>query len=154
MHIPTKNAHSFLDFAADTLNDESIPWAICMHLLASNLLASLLLTQALLGWCWHCTDDCHRPSDSVIAEQCAACLHGGIDGDEHTCEWQCQGSCVFVKADRTHIDDVASVLPTITLEATLDLPQCPSAALTWLASEDRGGSLPVRLHLLHQLLLI
>src|SRR6476659_8496420 len=79
-----------------------------MQATLTNLLAVLLLVQALTGWCDSCCHD-NPHSDSVCGK--SGCTIRD-EGDSHFCnqshsehcnDKHCQGICTYVPGTKTHI---------------------------------------------------
>jgi hypothetical protein len=141
-----------------------------MHGFLSNLTAALLATHTVLGCCWHhahaCTPDCDnvlltfrvrnvQPLDCGDAH-CADAHHDGCStSHEHHGRHTCQGStCVFVgttKAGPTN-STFRAVLP-IVASVALDSPTS-DAPLPWPLPAIEALLPPLRLHLLHHVLLL
>jgi hypothetical protein len=138
----------------------------CMRALLSNLTAVLLVIHAMIGCChhhWHSDAECAAAA-TISAAPCQCCdpCCGSNDESEqpsHPCDGklECQGVCNYVPTEKTQIDaspadaafDFAAAIPTL-LGGHL-----AAATLSW----DRAHTLndsppPLRLHLLHQILLI
>ena len=137
-----------------------------MRALQSNLTAILLVIHAMIGCChhhWHCDAEC-AAAVTLCAAPCQCCDQCGGSHDEseqpsQPCngELQCQGVCSYLPTQKTVIDasdvdsglDFAAIIPTH-LDGHL-----AAAALPWgFAHTVNDSPPPLRLHLLHQILLI
>jgi hypothetical protein len=129
----------------------------------SSLVSASLLIHALLGCCWH---HAHAglllgSGQTVAVESSGCCNHGPAPSEDRTpgpCNdnSRCEGICTYLPAPKSQVgmpqflapSDLASILP-IASDAPLS---------TTLAVERFGDSCrfepPLRLHLLHQHLLI
>ncbi len=135
-----------------------------MHAVLSHSMAALLFIHALLGCCWH---HAHRsaPSESTPAQTSkpVACCHHQDEGESEQqpqapCDGrlECQGICTYLPPQKTQIDFAQVLLP---FDHVAVLPAAGSDCLAPTASwEFNCGPLdlkpPLRLHLLHQILLI
>jgi hypothetical protein len=143
-----------------------------MHAFLSNLTAVLLVIHAMIGCChhhWHCDDEC-AAAVTLCAAPCPCCApytccepccgsHDESEQPSQPCngELQCQGVCSYLPTQKTVIDasdvdsglDFAAIIPTH-LDGHL-----AAAALPWgFAHTVNDSPPPLRLHLLHQILLI
>ena len=139
-----------------------------MHALISNLTAVLLIIHAMIGCChhhWHCDEECAAAAAiTLCAAPCQCCdqccgSHDESEQPSQPCngELECQGICTYLPTQKTVIDaspavaafDFAAVIPTL-LDGRL-----AAAALSWDRTHTHNDSPPaLRLHLLHQILLI
>lgn len=124
-----------------------------------NLMTSLLLFQAVSGWC------CHHPCQKL--EECSADIHGDcchragesipeIPADT-PCECDdCLGFCTYVAERPAELETSELISTVITLAAFLDCHQDVERTPTDGQYRSRGfaPAPPLRLHLLHQLLLV
>jgi hypothetical protein len=151
-----------------------------MHAIISSFVAAILSIHALLGCCWHhargcevCETTIRGVASSEVSPETSCCHHvtghrpqpddacGGGHRPSHSgpckCRIDCCGSCAFLPAPRAleiaqvsgHGDDcLVACLPAI-----MAGPSTPS--LFWrLVSGPTPMEPPLRLHLLHQILLI
>lgn len=137
-----------------------------MQSLLCNLTASLLLIQAVTGWCWHAPDGCAKCHDcSTHAFTSTSCCQDRHckPSEQHEipldpCDGQseCQGLCTYVALHETRLDTAQLALscdfaPIFLVGANHQL----TLAVAWerachlVASEP-----PLRLHLLHQILVV
>lgn len=156
-----KFSRSRLDEADDKSN------TVYMHASLSNLTSILLIIHAMMGCChrhWHYSDECVAESHSICAVAnlcCEACCRSHTPGDQPSepCNGarECQGICSYLPTQRTVIDaptcdescDFVAVNPTI-----LNGPMA-NAAFDWERANTANESPPpLRLHLLHQIILI
>jgi hypothetical protein len=137
-----------------------------MQAVFSNLMAGLLLIQALTGWCDRsphaCASRCPDATDLVQAED-GCCRHDacpvGEDrspADSCPSKGECHGICTYVPSQETRIDTSQVVLPDsfmAVMSATLDAEIASSLLLDALWHSAISEP-PIRLHLLHQIILI
>ena len=132
-----------------------------MHAFVSILMAGSLLAHAALGCCGHVEHTCGRGEVSaaaLVASDC--CDHEPacpLDRDDPCkCRPECHGVCLFLPGPTTQFD--APSAGGSSDAATVFAPAAASpiaAALRWERLCQRFKSeRPLRLHLLHQLLLI
>lgn len=138
-----------------------------MHAVFSNLMASALFIHAVLGCCWHHAHVCVRcdgTSDGVSQPvACCKCRQG--EGENRPgqqpdgpckCRLECRGVCTFLPVQKMRIEssqlvvpfDFASILPALASS------QAASARWAKLVGDPAELEAPLRLHLLHQILLI
>ena len=134
-----------------------------MRAIFSSLVAASLLIHAAVGCCRH-----HADLDACVGDQAAdyAC---DVDADHHhDCDEQhgqpadqpcgghhCHGLCNYLPVQKSQLDDLKVKLP---LDFVALLPAACDVQVVALhhaecLSESVAGP-PVRLHLLHQILLI
>jgi hypothetical protein len=120
----------------------------------ASLMAILLAAHAAFGCCWH---HAHARESVAAAPGCCSHHHDSDDHSQPPCnsQDQCEGTCQYVAPEKVRLDDAKSLIwmeleaPTVTFadrhiqNATRDGGYCPIDFLP-----------PLRLHLLHQLLLI
>ncbi len=136
-----------------------------MYGLLSNLTACLLLAHALLGCCWHHSHDCSGCDSTSTAESPPehCCKHHQQARDEGAkpaapcnCKVECHGVCTYLPPQKTQLDCPDIALPfdfAILIPAMADAQV--ASAIPWeRASDSGGGKFSLRLHLLHQVLLI
>ena len=128
--------------------------------------AGMLLIQALTGWCWHCPCACApaQQSAAVVSDDgCCCCERENFDTPVHPgptapdkARLQCHGICVYVSPDQATIDGPHLVracdvpVPAATWGLQLD-----GVGLAWaIAHEPLKSGPPLRLHLLHEIILI
>lgn len=142
------------------------------------LTAVVLCMHALLGCCWHhahaCTLSHASPVAPAVKESVeaahrehahATCSHdhplsgpisNGAPGEDSDHRHECQGDrCVFVRIEATRIPPLASLCAAPEFG---QLP-CQQAVVgnsdgSWAAADGSLAAAPVRLHLLHEVLLI
>ena len=127
-----------------------------MQAFVSSLTAALLFIHTVFGCCWHHAHDC----TAAVAGPEACCCHDHDDGDskqhEQPCQdgADCEGACAYVLSQKVKVEapkwitiEYLAVLPTLA-DGQLE------AATSWrvLSSLPNVGP-PLRLHLLHQVLL-
>ena len=151
-----------LDQSADEDNDILGWYRSYMHAILSNLMAVTLLVHALQGCCWqyaHGCVQCVKP----VSKATACCKHHHAKCQQKQapcvpckCKLQCQGVCTYLPQQKTQFDrpqpaiqhDFAVVIPV--------LAGCKVVSESVSGRNHAAGplKLPVRLHLLHQILLI
>lgn len=133
-----------------------------MHAILSSLMAALLFVYAAFGCCWH-----HAPSTRCYeglaqASQPVKCCKHHHDSDnklpQNPCKshGECQGVCTYIVPQKVQIDS-AHVLAPLDLVASVSVltdAQIAPAARWELARFQVDLEPPLRLHLLHQSLLI
>lgn len=131
-----------------------------MQAVLSHLLASLLLIQALTGWCWHCPHDTCSDQVAEAKNSSTCCCHESRQHDDSTipeqCPRECQGFCVYVSSVDTQVDllqlDISFHCQVQVIDSLLAASPAPVA---WDRIVDSVDSRPpLRLHLLNQSLLI
>jgi hypothetical protein len=138
-----------------------------MRVIVSNLTVTMLLVHALVGCCRHHEHDCVRHDSAtecvpVIAGCCDHCqsdCHGQSDtprGPEK-CGCECLGVCTYLPPQKTLIDAPHLIISLDFLPVDPPLAEnCPASASSLL--EQTGScscpGLPLRLHLLHQIILV
>ena len=130
----------------------------------TSAIAALLFIHTACGCCWynaHKNAACGHPHLPGLAGTCCQHDNRATDGDESSdgpcrCRLECQGVCTYLPPQKAQIDPPHLSIP-------FDLPAPPSASAdAHFASAWRGefasGPIeprpPLRLHLLHQILLI
>lgn len=138
-----------------------------MQAVLSNLMAALLLVQVFTGWCDRSFSDgrqaactgCHQ-HNSNSNEGCH-CAQRNVDQRGNSpcgpCNnRECHGVCTYVPAQQTHYDTAptasqigaAAIIPyTVRL-------RCGSQQFDTCLGNPADSEPPLRLHLLHQILLI
>jgi hypothetical protein len=143
-----------------------------MRLLVSGLMAVLLLANAVFGCCRHSMLACglpdrvsNKPGASSTPESADACCchHGQDEQDEQSerhapceCSLDCYGACTFLPTEKseTELADAVAPLDLVPLIDRLLTAGYDGDAGPNAASPSTGYSPPVRLHLLHQSLLV
>ena len=151
-----------IDLPARERNDNLGLFKETVQVLISNLMTGLLLIQAFTGWCWQCPRDegpVSRASGALLVSDACNDDHCGNHSDEKCppgpckCPPKCDGVCTYVSAEKTQIDGPQLVLPFEIV--TLDSAASPLAADPWGCTRDSvRAEPPLRLHLLHQIILI
>jgi hypothetical protein len=133
-----------------------------MHAILASLMAAVVSIQALLGCCWHHARLCAQCEPAVKTVQPKACCHRhqAKATDEPgqpkpcNCRIECEGLCTYLPPQKTHID-VAPLPVAFDCVAILPARAESHPAPAW---EPSGGPAPagppLRLHLMHQILLI
>jgi hypothetical protein len=136
-----------------------------MQAVFSNLLAGLLLIQALTGWCDRSPHTCVScgpvAADLVQTDDCCrhdACPVGETESPIDSCpsKSECHGICIYMPSQETRLDTTQVALPVsfmAAMPATADAEIVASLSLDTL-SHSAIAEPPVRLHLLHQIILI
>lgn len=134
-----------------------------MRLVISNLLAIVLLFQALTGvCCYHvcnCGQDALESKPAVESSHCChSHCHDGQESDHQQApsnHQHCLGFCTYVAPPKVQVD--CPLLPSLSASSEL------CAVLTQMAGSCTGhyeliaypvAEPPLRLHLLHQIILI
>ena len=136
-----------------------------MHALFSNLMAAWLLTLAVSGWCCHRPFGCEgvqRNAASVTHTigSCCKCCNSQTSAASTApcnCRWgECQGVCTYLPPQRTQVDTQHVLLPFDFAAIISALGDAQVAvALSWERAYHPIRFEPsLRLHLLHQILLI
>ena len=128
----------------------------------SSLVSASLLIHAVLGCCWHHAHAGELLSSESVAGEPRDCCHHGAAPAEHPSPSpcndgpHCEGICTYLPAPKSLIDmsqflalsDFAAILSVAS-----DLPLSAMPAVERFV-DPRGFKPPLRLHLLHQHLLI
>ena len=154
-----------LDRLADEDNDTLGGFVRVMHAFLSNLMAAALLAHALLGCCWHHAHKCVQCDETTqsVSHSAACCKHDHGPSQQKQqqptpckCKLECAGVCTYLPTQKTQLEqpqsaalfDFAAIVPVLAGVGT------PSE-FTWQRTLDSAGAdLPLRLHLMHQILLI
>jgi hypothetical protein len=131
--------------------------------LMANFTAGLLFLHALLGCCWLHWHQC----DTCPAELCQLAAYDGFcphhqaagpqsdnADDPCQCRLECPGDCVYLPPERAqlHTSALTNFVALCSRSTTLDDNRVARAAYS---TDGRGDPFaPLRLHLLHQILLI
>ena len=136
-----------------------------MHAVLYSSMAALLGIHAFFGCCWHHAHRCEQcpPSATQVAQQPKCCHHHqGTDEKQNgkktpcKCFLECYGVCAFLPSQKVQLDSPELIVP---LDSVAVLPAFSDmqllAASPWEVSRGPTAvSPPLRLHLLHQILLI
>lgn len=136
-----------------------------MRAVSSSLMVGLLIIQAVSGWCWHPARNCTGLESSVApVAWTIRCCDGDCEGarerepsqDPCKCRLECSGVCTFVPPEKTQIDAPQLVVgfDHLAVSPALTDSQAVSAFWTEVARGRSELEPPLRLHLLHQILLI
>lgn len=134
-----------------------------MHAILSHLLASILLVQALFGWCGrppykevNCDTSAGTFSTKSCCNQCGTNAQGEHPVGPCKCEFECQGVCTYVRPEKTLVDSSQWSLLALFLEVDPALAGSHSAfgSIGVRACHPLDSKPPLRLHLVHQVLLI
>jgi hypothetical protein len=136
-----------------------------MRAAVSSFTAALLIVHAMIGCChhhWHQVDECAAAARS--APCCACCCPrvatpGESQAPTEPCngERECQGVCTYLPTSRLQLDIATDHLgwDVAAMTSTLTHSTCDDTAALWTHWQIRDDSPPpLRLHLLHQILLI
>lgn len=137
-----------------------------MRSIISLLTAATLLIEGTAGWC------CHPPGHDEIcgralsdAPQSGACCEyhqratdEGTEVPVGPCQGkpECHGICVFMPPQKSHLDGTQAVcqIDHAAMLPTLAMAQLAAASFGSASRDPLDAESPVRLHLLHRLLLI
>jgi len=132
-----------------------------MRPVISTLLALLLAVHAAFGLCWRCAEV--EAVDSTTVSCCCGCHTAPESADNRAvslvcakaCQFECSGTCRFLKPERTSIEQPAA------MQWIANITDAPQTTLSRSSVDSfqngvpgSGGSPSLRLHLLHGLLLI
>jgi hypothetical protein len=134
-----------------------------MRTIFSSLVAASLLIHAAFGCCQHdahrdvCVDDheAERVCDADGNHHHDCVEHHGQPADQPCGGHHCQGQCNYLPVQKSQPDDLKVKLPldfVAVLPAGCDVRVVALHHAEWLSESVAGP--PVRLHLLHQILLI
>lgn len=131
-----------------------------MQAFVANLTAAVLFIHSVFGCCWHHSHACDRITAVAMSQSTKCCHHRHDESDSKQqekpgkCEVDCEGTCTYVVPEKVTIEapqwvaiDLLAVLPSLS-ERQIE------AATSWealLAQSDLAP--PLRIHLLHQVLL-
>jgi hypothetical protein len=152
---------SLVDGGIDEWNDTLGWFTSAMHAILSSLTAVLLLVHAAFGCCWHHAHRCTEHGNVLAAaEPAGCCQHHGHEGSKPEprpcdCKLECGGSCVYLLPQKIRIEAPRSVVSLDLVAAALVLAeaQIVSAGESDVGRSSHGAAPPLRLHLMHQLLL-
>jgi len=153
-----------VDLTREPINGRIKCVGVFMREVFTRLMAAWIFVLAVSGWCcrppFACAQADSAPSVSQTVACCQRCGREGHRESEPTapCKGQseCHGVCVYVPAQKAQLDTkpVLSAIDFIAIAPPLTDSQI-AAALAW---EQLGDPLrfepPLRLHLVHQVLLI
>jgi hypothetical protein len=138
-----------------------------MRAILSNLTAAMLLIHALIGCCRHHEHRCvagDRAAEGIsLTSGCCHCNHSGCHQQSETpphpdnCNLGCHGVCSYLPPQRTLVDapqlivalDILPVDP-----ALVSGYMVPAGACRERINGNPASTLPLRLHLLHQIILV
>lgn len=132
-----------------------------MRAVSTILMVSLLLIQALSGWCWHAARDRTGLETSVATVKscdgdCEDASEEEPSQDPCKCRLECSGICTFVPPEKT-LADAPQLVVGFDHLAIYPVLAGSQAVIGFWTEVARGPSdleRPLRLHLLHQILLI
>jgi hypothetical protein len=127
-----------------------------MQAFVASLTAALLFIHTVLGCCWH-----HAHGSAPSVSQAAHCCHHHQHDDDSKpsqtpakCKVDCEGACTYIVPQKVQIKapqwvamDLPAVLPSM---ADCQVEAAPSSEALLSLSD---WVLPLRTHLLHQVLL-
>lgn len=129
-----------------------------MNILTSHLTASLLLVQALSGWCYE-RAELGSPAEAPVVHCCRHdnCEVGHEGQSQEPCqsESECRGFCTYVTSVGPQLD----VLQVSLADCVWFVPSRLDSEIIGAPCRNRQADLglhepPLRLHLLHQILLV
>lgn len=134
-----------------------------MHSAVSILLAVVFAVHSVGGLCWQCADvQAGCPKASAAASSC--CCHraaeapsegSAIADADSCCEFECTGTCHYLQIVRVTVEQPADTLWVAVLPlAHATIPSQSVFDIFERSAIARGGLPPLRLHLVHGLLLI
>ncbi len=129
-----------------------------------NVMAALVLSHAVLGCCWHHSHLCASCDKAIGRTEPSSdcCRHHNSSSDEGErsapcrCYFQCPGVCVYLPTQKTGVNLAPDVNPCELLAVAAVTAQ-RHVDLTSLSERGREPAIfepPLRLHLVHQVLLI
>lgn len=133
-----------------------------MHTFFTNLMAGLLFIHTVFGCCWHHAHSYAPPEHAAIHKASHCCHHhehsAGSKHDETPCQdrLECHGTCTYVAPQKVQIDSpvaTASFELAAVLATNADGLIAPEVPHGWELLPNATQP-PLRIHLLHQILLI
>jgi hypothetical protein len=135
-----------------------------VNAIAATLMSTCLLAHALLGCCWHHEHACithgtaahDAAAHESVAHADGSCDHHNCPGDQRApcdCRLECGAVCVFVQLQKTIVDGSPTASDVVAIDPALR-DNRSETRLSWELATSAGHSPPLRLHLLHQILLI
>jgi hypothetical protein len=134
-----------------------------MRAIVSNLTAAMLLVHALVGCCRHLERNCvrHESATEGVSVMAACCDHCRGQNESsprpEKCGCECQGVCTYLPPQKTLIDAPHSIISFDFLPIDPPLADNCLASANALLEQSSSCScpgLPLRLHLLHQIILV
>ena len=131
-----------------------------MHVLLSSLTAAMLLSQTVFGWCCHYQPASAEKQTGAVTKCCSCdgCSKHETDRLPATpCKVVCRGVCTYLPPSKVQLDTPTAGFFASILPAILSLPNGQRLDAASFADWARGPTdtaLPLRLHLLNQILLI
>lgn len=137
-----------------------------MHAIFVNLTASLLLLQAVSGWCWESPAGCEESGPKCLTATAGAC--GDFCGHvpERTpaseseepcdCALECNGVCTYTLSEHVPSERLSKAWASAVAVLVVNSPASVQASF---AAHGHALQRPIRpspqrLHLLHQVILI
>jgi hypothetical protein len=128
-----------------------------MQAFVASLTAAVLFIHAVCGCCWH---HAHARADGTLVKRPAACCHHHHENDRQRhekpgkCKGECEGTCTYLAPQKVRVEppqwesmDLLTALPSLA-EGSIE------KAASWDALTSLlEPALPVRTHLMHQVLL-
>jgi hypothetical protein len=130
-----------------------------MQAVLCKTMAALLFVHAAFGCCWQRANVWNQCASAPQRHAC--CKHEG--GQSHQdqqptkpCKQECQGVCTYLRAEKVQIDASQVVAPFefVAFSPTLAGSRLSTVKFWEVAGSPSGSEPPLRLHLLHQILLI
>ena len=142
-----------------------------MRAIVRNLMAAMLLVHAMIGCCRHhghesARHECSGTGESVATAACCSHGHGCCGDEEHSaplpcdCKVECKALCVYLPPEKCNVDVVSfsqsfDIASTHTSLGDFSLIDVIAASSGWAwTSTHTALEPPVRLHLLHQIILV
>lgn len=131
-----------------------------MQALLTHITATVLFIHTIVGCCWH---HAHLgPGSTTTTAPLAGCCHHHHEQDSQPrqspdpCQSECEGSCQYIAPQKVCIDapQGAQHLDYAATESAQTLARFPSLPTGGSLDSLHGAALPLRTHLMHQVLLI
>ncbi len=126
-----------------------------MQAFVANLTAALLFIHTVFGCCWH-----HAQCSTVAVSEAAHCCHHhqhSSDSKPHErpgkCNVECEGTCTYVAPQKVKVESPQWLTIDLPVLPSLAGPQVEAASFREFVSPLPDWLLPLRIHLLHQVLL-
>jgi hypothetical protein len=151
---------SSLDRRVDEGKDSLIFVKVPMQAFLSILMASVIVLHAAFGCCWHHAHCCSQFSQVAVSQPAKCCQHHHESSGSHRqspgkCKVECHGVCNYLVPQKVRIDPPRMVAlfdvvanQTASSDFRFDVPS------GWTLEKSSLETAPLRLHLLHQHLLI
>ena len=135
-----------------------------MRTLLPNLMAISLVVHAAVGCCWHHEHGCAHGdnSNTPICKSTQCCEHDDCpshqgEAPEYPChgKLECHGVCTYVAPQKIRLDSSLAVAPLASATLWLLFSDAQAAfGSAWNTADPAEFEPPLRLHLLHQIVLI